>query len=108
MPRLAEKAGFRMIPLFLGPDGHFPNHHPNPMLEKNREDAKNALIEEHADLAFIFDGDADRIVILDETGAQVNSAVISAVIADAILAREPTANFIGNAVASHNFRDFVI
>lgn len=108
MTRLAEKAGFRMIPLFLDPDGHFPNHHPNPMLEKNREDAKNTLIEKHADLAFIFDGDADRIVILDETGAQVNSAVISAVIADAILAREPTANFIGNAVASHNFRDFVI
>lgn len=107
MPRLAEKAGFHMIPLFLGPDGNFPNHHPNPMLEKNREDAKNTLIEKHADLAFIFDGDADRIVILDETGAQVNSAVISAVIADAILAREPTANFIGNAVASHNFRDFV-
>ena len=108
MTRLAEKAGFRMIPLFLDPDGNFPNHHPNPMLEKNRADAQKTLLENHADVAFIFDGDADRIIVLDEKGEQVNSAVISAIIADAIIEREPNAKFIGNAVASHNFRDFVV
>jgi phosphomannomutase len=107
MARLSEKAGFTMIPLYLGPDGNFPHHHPNPMLEKNREDAKWALLENKANAAFIFDGDADRIVILDEKWDQVNSAIISAVIADALLEREPGANFIGNAVASHNFRDLV-
>ncbi len=67
MSAIAERAGFTLIPLFLEPDGNFPHHHPNPMLEKNREDAKNALIEKHADIAFIFDGDADRVVVLDET-----------------------------------------
>lgn len=108
MTRLAEKAGFHMIPLFLDPDGNFPNHHPNPMLEKNRADAQKALLEKHADVAFIFDGDADRVIVLDEKGEQVNSAVISAIIADAIIEREPNAKFIGNAVASHNFRDFVV
>lgn len=40
MTRLAERAGFKIIPLYLEPDGNFPNHHPNPMLEKNRADAK--------------------------------------------------------------------
>ena len=108
MTRLAEKVGFHMIPLFLDPDGNFPNHHPNPMLEKNRIDAQKALLEKHADVAFIFDGDADRVIVLDEKGEQVNSAVISAIIADAIIEREPNAKFIGNAVASHNFRDFVV
>jgi len=78
------------------------------MLEKNREDAKNTLLEKHADIAFIFDGDADRVIVLDETGEQVNSAVISAVIAESILAKNPKSAFIGNAVASHNFRDFVL
>jgi phosphomannomutase len=107
MNRLAEKIGFTMIPLYLSPDGNFPNHHPNPMLEKNRADAKNSLIQNHADIAFIFDGDADRVILLDERWEQVNSAVISAVIAESLLDREPTARFIGNAVASHNFRDFV-
>ncbi len=108
MPALAEKAGFRMIPLFLDPDGNFPNHHPNPMLEKNRADAQKSLLENHADIAFIFDGDADRVIVLDEKGEQVNSSVISAVIAEHILLNEKDAKFIGNAVASHNFRDFVV
>ena len=108
MPALAEKAGFRMIPLFLDPDGNFPNYHPNPMLEKNSADAKKALLENHADIAFIFDGDADRVIVLDEKGEQVNSSVISAVIAEHILSTEKSAKFIGNAVASHNFRDFAV
>jgi phosphomannomutase / phosphoglucomutase len=66
MTRLAEKVGFTMIPLYLHPDGNFPNHHPNPMIEKNRADSKNTLIQHHADVAFIFDGDADRVILLDE------------------------------------------
>lgn len=77
------------------------------MHAKNREDARGSVLEHHADIALIFDGDADRVVLLDETGEQVNSAVISAVIAENILAKNPKAAFIGNAVTSHNFRDFV-
>lgn len=95
------------MPLFLDPDGNFPFHHPNPMLEKNREDAKRAVLKQGAQVAFIFDGDADRVILLDETGEQVNSAVISTIIAESILSKEPKAKFIGNAVTSHNFRDFV-
>ena len=66
MSALAEKARFTLIPLFLEPDGNFPNHHPNPMHEKNREDARITLLEQGADVAFIFDGDADRVILLDE------------------------------------------
>lgn len=104
---LSQKAGFRMIPLFLEPDGNFPHHHPNPMHAKNREDAKKALIAHSADVALIFDGDADRVILLDEKWDQVNSAVISAAIVELVLSREPDAKFIGNAVTSHNYRDFV-
>lgn len=107
MSALGERAGFKLIPLFLEPDGDFPFHHPNPMLEKNREDAKRTVLEQGAQVAFIFDGDADRVILLDETGEQVNSAVISTIIAESILSKDPKAKFIGNAVTSHNFRDFV-
>lgn len=107
MSALAERAWFTLIPLFLEPDGTFPNHHPNPMHAKNREDARRSLLDHHADIAFIFDGDADRIIILDELGETVNSAIISAVIADSILSKQPDAAFIGNTVTSHNFRDLV-
>jgi len=89
MTRLAERAGFKMIPLYLDPDGDFPNHHPNPMLEKNRTDAKKALLENHADLAFIFDGDADRVMVLDDTGELMTSGIISSIIAREMLLKNP-------------------
>lgn len=107
MTRLATKAWFHMIPLYLEPDGNFPNHHPNPMLEKNRLDAKNALLQNHADAAFLFDGDADRIMILDEEWLPVTSGVISAVISVELNQKYPHAGYIGNATISHIFRDIV-
>ena len=108
MARLAEKAGFNMIPLYLDPDGDFPNHHPNPMLEKNRRDAQNTLLENHADLAFIFDGDADRVMILDDSGEPLTSGIISSIIAEKMLISHPGAGFIGNATISHMYHDTVV
>lgn len=107
MTRLATKAGFRMMPLFLDPDGNFPNHHPNPMHEKNREDARNALLVNKADIAFVFDGDADRVMILDDLGEVLTSGVISSVIANALAKKYPKSGYIGNATISHIFVDTV-
>ncbi len=105
--RLSEKAGFTLLPLFLEPDGNFPNHHPNPMLEKNREDAKNLLLKSRADAAWIFDGDADRIMILDDTGDLLTSGIISSVIARGLAEKYPNASYVGNATVSHIYRDTV-
>jgi len=107
MTRLAERAGFRMIPLFLEPDGNFPNHHPNPMHEKNREDARQALLRESADIAFVFDGDADRVMILDDMGEVLTSGIISSVIATGLSEKYPRAGYIGNATVSHIYQDTV-
>jgi len=49
--------------LYLDPDGTFPNHHPDPSVEKNLVDVKR-LLEEKGDIAFAYDGDADRIAVL--------------------------------------------
>jgi phosphomannomutase len=107
MTRLAEKAGFHMIPLYLDPDGNFPNHHPNPMLEKNREDARQALLSNHADLAFIFDGDADRVMILDDHGESITSGIISSIIVSELAKKYPKAGYVGNATVSHILQDTV-
>lgn len=107
MTRLAERAGFRIVPLFLEPDGNFPNHHPNPMHEKNREDARQALLRESADIAFVFDGDADRVMILDDTGEVLTSGIISSVIATWLSEKYPRAGYIGNATVSHIYQDTV-
>ena len=77
------------------------------MLEKNRADAKKVLLENHADLAFIFDGDADRVMVLDDTGELMTSGIISSIIAHEMLLKTPGAGFIGNATISHMYQDTV-
>ena len=52
--------------LYCEPDGNFPNHHPDPTVEKNMLDLSNKVKEEGAELGIGFDGDADRIGIVDE------------------------------------------
>lgn len=50
------------------PDGKFPNHDPNPLIEKNLKQIKKKVIEKQADIGVIFDGDADRVMFVDEKG----------------------------------------
>lgn len=67
-PRLYKELGCEVIELFSEPDGTFPNHHPNPSDEKTLEDIKAKVIETGADLGIAFDGDSDRIGVIDSTG----------------------------------------
>ncbi|MEF3255010.1 MAG: phosphomannomutase/phosphoglucomutase [Deferribacterales bacterium] len=67
-PEIFKELGVKVIELFCEPDGRFPNHHPDPTVEKNLIDARNTLLDQKADFAFAYDGDADRIGILDEKG----------------------------------------
>ena len=49
-------------------DGNFPNHEPNPLVEKNREDLKKLVLDNGCDVGVIYDGDADRVMFIDENG----------------------------------------
>jgi phosphomannomutase len=94
MEKLSHKAHFQLHGLFLNPDGNFPNHHPNPMLEKNREYAKRELLGKNGDVAFIFDGDADRIILLDDTGEVITSGILSSVITHEISKKYINAGYV--------------
>ena len=63
LPEIFEKLTLHSKGLYVEPDGTFPNHHPDPSVEKNLEDIK-ALLEKEGDIAFAYDGDADRIAVL--------------------------------------------
>jgi phosphomannomutase/phosphoglucomutase len=67
-PKLLERLGVRGRCLFCESDGTFPNHHPDPTIPKNLEDLIAAVKEDGADLGIAFDGDADRIGVIDNTG----------------------------------------
>lgn len=64
-PELYNKMGCEVIDIFTEPDGHFPNHHPDPSKEKNLKSLKEKILETGADFGIAFDGDSDRIGVVD-------------------------------------------
>ena len=66
--RIYEGLGFKVIPIFCEPDGNFPNHHPDPTIPENLTQLINKVKEEKADLGIAFDGDGDRIGVVNEEG----------------------------------------
>ncbi len=65
---IKDLLGDQPIYLYEKPDGRFPNHDPNPLVEDNVQDLKNLVNKEKCDLGIIFDGDADRVMFVDEKG----------------------------------------
>ena len=67
-PQLYRELGCDVIELFSEPDGNFPNHHPNPSVEKTLDTLKEVVKNEKADIGIAYDGDSDRIGIIDNDG----------------------------------------
>ena len=67
-PKLFPRLGIKPRCLFCESDGTFPNHHPDPTVPKNLEDLIAAVKADRADIGIAFDGDADRIGVIDHTG----------------------------------------
>jgi phosphomannomutase/phosphoglucomutase len=65
-----------VIPLFCDSDGTFPNHHPDPVVDENLADLQARVVEVDANLGIAFDGDADRLGAVDETGAIIRGDVL--------------------------------
>jgi phosphomannomutase len=100
LPAVLGGDDLELIGLFTELDGSFPNHPPNPLEPANLLDAQAAVREHGADLALVFDGDADRCFIIDERGKVINPSVVTAMIATQELAREPGATIVCNKITS--------
>jgi phosphomannomutase len=100
LPAALGRDDLELIGLFTELDGSFPNHPPNPLEPENLIDAQAAVRANAADLALVFDGDADRCFIIDERGKVVNPSVVTAMIAAQELAREPGAVIVCNKITS--------
>ena len=108
LPTVLGGDDLELIGLFMDLDGDFPNHPPNPLEPENLLDAQAAVRENEADLALVFDGDADRCFIIDERGAVVSPSVITAMIASQELAREPGAIIVCNKITSRVVSEVVL
>src|SRR2546427_1944279 len=81
-------------------DGTFPNHPADPIDPENQKDLKAAVLEHHADIGLAFDGDADRVFLIDETAEDVSGSLTTALVAAAMLEREPGAKVVYNLICS--------
>jgi phosphomannomutase/phosphomannomutase/phosphoglucomutase len=86
--------------LFEEPDGEFPNHHPDPTVEKNLKDLKTAVLKSGAVCGIGFDGDADRIGIVDHSGKMIYGDELMVIYSRAILKTSPGAKIIGDVKCS--------
>lgn len=93
-PELFEKMGCTVIPLYCEPDGRFPNHLPDPTVMKYIQDLKTKVLETHADLGIGYDGDADRMGIVDGKGRVVFADQILALLSQDVLFRNPGATIV--------------
>jgi phosphomannomutase len=89
-----------LVGLYLELDGTFPHHQPNPLEAHNLVDAQRAVVAHGADLGLVFDGDADRVFVIDERGQVVAPSAIGALIAVRQLADQPGATIVVNTVTS--------
>lgn len=71
VPQVLTDLGCEVIPLYCDVDGRFPNHHPDPTIEANLADLKAAVAAHQADLGIAFDGDADRLGLITNTGEMI-------------------------------------
>jgi phosphomannomutase len=93
--------------LFAEIDGRFPNHHPDPTVEKNLVDLRRVVAEQKADLGIAFDGDGDRIGVIDGQGGVLWGDQLLALWAEELLVKRPGATIIADVKASQVLFDWV-
>jgi phosphomannomutase/phosphoglucomutase len=102
---LFRSLGIEVVPLFIEMDGNFPNHHPDPTVEKNLEHLKARVREVGADVGIAYDGDADRVGAVDEKGNVLWGDQIMILFSRALLAENPGAAIVGEVKCSFTLYD---
>src|SRR4051812_16714875 len=102
---LLERLGFDVTPLYIEPDGRFPNHHPDPTVEANVADLKAKVAEVGAEVGIALDGDADRIGVVDAKGRIVWGDQLMILFARSILKEVPGATFVSEVKCSKAMYD---
>lgn len=112
MAGLVAPAMFDLLPckttrLCFTPDGTFPTHEANPLLEENRADITARVIADKADIGIAWDGDADRCFFIDGTGEFIAGDFVTALLAEAFLLKFPGEKIIYDVRASFAVKDIV-
>ena len=104
-PQLLKRLGFDIIELYSEPDGSFPNHHPDPTVSYNLLDLIETIRRTGAEFGVAYDGDADRIGIVDEKGGIIWGDKLMVIFSKSILKERPGATIVGEVKCSQVMYD---
>ena len=99
-PELLRRLGCEVVELYCESDGTFPNHLPDPEMEENMRDLVARTVEVRADVGVAYDGDADRVGIVDEKGRRHEADLLLALLARDLLTRHPGAQIVFDVKSS--------
>lgn len=100
IPYLEGKTRLKITPLYFQLDGSFPNHEANPLKPETLHDLSSAVQDKGLDCGIAFDGDGDRMVLVDENGQPVSGSVTTAILARYFLRQYPGSTILHNAITS--------
>ncbi|MFM1892739.1 MAG: hypothetical protein RLZ44_1816, partial [Pseudomonadota bacterium] len=106
--RLFEALGCEVIPLHCEPDGSFPHHHPDPSQPDNLAELMTAVRANGSDLGIAFDGDGDRVGLVDEAGNPVWPDQLLMLLAADVLVRHPGADILYDVKGSRHLAGFIL
>jgi phosphomannomutase len=107
LPPIFEKLPFDYAPMYFELDGSFPNHPPNPIEPENMKNLQERVKTEGADFGAAFDGDADRVFVVDEKGETISGDILAALVAKNVLEKEPGATILYSAVCSKTLPELI-
>ena len=100
VPAVMARLPVTLHHLFADLDGTFPNHPADPIDPENQRDLKAEVLRTGADVGLAFDGDADRVFLIDEAAQDVSGSILTALVAGAMLDQEPGAKVVHNLICS--------
>jgi phosphomannomutase len=107
VPTVMHHLPFDVTILFPELDGSFPNHPADPIQPENLIDLKAAVLEHGADIGLAFDGDADRVFLVDEKAEPVSGSLTTALVAASMLEKNPGSTVLYNLICSHVVREVI-
>lgn len=100
IPELFKNLPCLLVPMYFELDGSFPNHPASPIEPENIADLRKRVIEEKADFGAAFDGDADRVFLVDENAKPLGGDMITALVTQSMLQKQPGSAIIYNLICS--------
>ena len=107
-PKLFKALGFSVVEIYSEVDGNFPNHHPDPGNPENLKDLSNKVLSEKANIGLAFDGDGDRLGVVDNEGKIIPQDKFLMLLAKDILKNSPQAKIIFDVKCSNRLKDVIL